>query len=285
MTSTWQWAWKTINPAVIKNDLDAVRLSMCQTLADNVDVTDGRAVLPNYITVTPKEKYQKANKGVFGFTGKNLESAYYLLKNSYMPDNPDAQRQQKLGRQIIDTFTTLKMNPPVGEGFVISTGEPALAGPRRGDPTAMYLRSFGDGMKVANKAYLLEKQNGTDHPEWLNWLTSFGDWLLAKQGEDGSFPRTFVPVTGESKNLSKLNTYNVVPYLVLMHQATGEQKYLDAALKGVKAIHPFTKKEVSVWVADYVLGGYGTGAVMAVPAHDTRDYEFAKKYNLSIENS
>lgn len=51
-------------------------------------------------------------------------------------------------------------------------------------------------------------------------------------------------------------------------------------LKGIKAINPFNNEEVPVFVADYVLGGYGTGAVMAVPAHDERDLEFAKKYNL-----
>jgi len=53
-------------------------------------------------------------------------------------------------------------------------------------------------------------------------------------------------------------------------------------LKGIKAINPATKKEISIWVADYVLAGYGTGAIMAVPAHDERDFEFAKKYNLPI---
>ncbi len=53
-------------------------------------------------------------------------------------------------------------------------------------------------------------------------------------------------------------------------------------LKGVKAINPINGKEVSVWVADYVLANYGTGAVMAVPAHDERDFEFAKKYEIEI---
>ena len=55
-------------------------------------------------------------------------------------------------------------------------------------------------------------------------------------------------------------------------------------IKGVKAINPATKEEISIWVADYVLASYGTGAIMAVPAHDARDLEFAKKYNLPIRN-
>lgn len=52
-------------------------------------------------------------------------------------------------------------------------------------------------------------------------------------------------------------------------------------LKGIKAINPATKKEIPLFVADYVLTGYGTGAIMAVPAHDERDFEFAKKHNIS----
>ncbi|MFZ1720546.1 MAG: leucine--tRNA ligase [Candidatus Moraniibacteriota bacterium] len=54
-------------------------------------------------------------------------------------------------------------------------------------------------------------------------------------------------------------------------------------LEGVEAINPFTGEAVPVFVADYVLGNYGTGAVMAVPAHDERDYEFAKKFDLAIK--
>lgn len=53
-------------------------------------------------------------------------------------------------------------------------------------------------------------------------------------------------------------------------------------LKGIKAINPINGKEVPVFIADYVLSNYGTGAIMAVPAHDERDYDFAKKYNLEI---
>jgi len=54
-------------------------------------------------------------------------------------------------------------------------------------------------------------------------------------------------------------------------------------LKGVMAINPVTKEEIPLFVADYVLGNYGTGAIMAVPAHDQRDFEFAKQFNLPIK--
>ena len=52
---------------------------------------------------------------------------------------------------------------------------------------------------------------------------------------------------------------------------------------GLKANHPFSKKEIPIWIANFVLSGYGSGALMGVPAHDERDYEFAKKYNLEIK--
>ena len=53
-------------------------------------------------------------------------------------------------------------------------------------------------------------------------------------------------------------------------------------IKGITAINPLTNQEIPIWISDYVLITYGTGAIMAVPAHDARDYEFAKKFNLPI---
>ncbi len=62
---------------------------------------------------------------------------------------------------------------------------------------------------------------------------------------------------------------------------TSENK--TGVFAGAYAIHPFTKKEIPIWIADYVLMDYGTGAVMAVPAHDERDFQFAKKFDLPIK--
>ncbi|MCX7107967.1 MAG: leucine--tRNA ligase [Methylococcales bacterium] len=61
---------------------------------------------------------------------------------------------------------------------------------------------------------------------------------------------------------------------------TMEKRGIDS---GIKALHPITGELVPVWIANFVLMGYGTGAVMAVPAHDQRDYEFAKKYGIAIK--
>ncbi|MDD2935151.1 MAG: leucine--tRNA ligase [Candidatus Pacebacteria bacterium] len=67
-----------------------------------------------------------------------------------------------------------------------------------------------------------------------------------------------------------------------MDRIEGKEKS-GVELKGIRAINPANNEEIPIFIADYVLGGYGTGAIMAVPAHDERDWEFAKKYDLKIE--
>lgn len=60
-------------------------------------------------------------------------------------------------------------------------------------------------------------------------------------------------------------------------------KKVSGAFTGAYAIHPFTGAKIPIWIAEYVLAGYGTGAIMAVPGHDSRDYAFAKHFNLPIQ--
>ena len=62
-----------------------------------------------------------------------------------------------------------------------------------------------------------------------------------------------------------------------------EKDKTGVEVKGIKAINPVNNEEIPIWIADYVLAGYGTGAIMAVPAHDERDWEFAKKYGIEIK--
>lgn len=66
-------------------------------------------------------------------------------------------------------------------------------------------------------------------------------------------------------------------------QADEEKKEKTGVDSGIKAVNPATNEEIPVWVADYVLAGYGTDAIMAVPAHDERDWEFAKKFELPMK--
>ena len=61
-------------------------------------------------------------------------------------------------------------------------------------------------------------------------------------------------------------------------------KTISGVFTGAYAEHPFTKKPVPIWIGDYVLAGYGTGAVMAVPCGDQRDYDFAKHFDIEIPN-
>ena len=72
------------------------------------------------------------------------------------------------------------------------------------------------------------------------------------------------------------NTKSEFERTELAHDKTGVK------IEGIMAINPITNKEINIYVSDYVMMNYGTGAIMAVPAHDERDYEFAKKYNIDI---
>ena len=65
-------------------------------------------------------------------------------------------------------------------------------------------------------------------------------------------------------------------------ERTELNKEKTGVFTGAYAINPVNEKEIPIWISDYVLVSYGTGAIMAVPAHDERDYEFAKKFNLDI---
>lgn len=86
------------------------------------------------------------------------------------------------------------------------------------------------------------------------------------------------------KNWPAVEEYiNVVKNKTDLQRTDLNKEKTGVVLEGVKAINPFNGEEVAVFIADYVLNSYGTGAVMAVPAHDERDWDFAKKYNLAIK--
>ncbi len=107
---------------------------------------------------------------------------------------------------------------------------------------------------------------------------------------DTIFGVTFMVLAPESELVQQLTTETqkaeVEAYLEATKKRTERERIADRRVTGVftgaYAINPFTGDEIPVWVSDYVLAGYGTGAIMAVPAHDSRDYAFARHFNLPI---
>ena len=223
----WRWAWNTLNPKVNHQDINLVERSMLDMLADRVEEKNGKSGITNWMLANAGAPLQSDRKAIMGFTGKNIEAAYFLLLDGDS-NAPTAKEHRKKGIDIINSFTKLKMSPPVGEGFNLDNGKPELALP---SDKKMYLRSFGDDMKMLLKAIRYERKNGRDHADWLAWVQSFADWLVPQQYADGGFPRTWRPVTGEVVDSSAQASYNVVPMLTLLTELTGNQNYQKAAIK------------------------------------------------------
>lgn len=107
---------------------------------------------------------------------------------------------------------------------------------------------------------------------------------------DTVFGVTFMVLAPESDYVAQLTTPEqkeaVDAYLAATKKRTERDRQSDKKVSGVfsgsYAVNPLNGKEIPIWIADYVLAGYGTGAIMAVPAHDSRDYAFAKHFGLEI---
>ena len=107
---------------------------------------------------------------------------------------------------------------------------------------------------------------------------------------DTIFGVTFMVLAPESELVAQLTTdaqrAEVDAYLEATKKRTERERIADRKVSGVfsgsYAVNPFTGDAIPVWISDYVLAGYGTGAIMAVPAHDSRDYAFARHFNLPI---
>ena len=107
---------------------------------------------------------------------------------------------------------------------------------------------------------------------------------------DTIFGVTFMVLAPESELVAQLTTpaqkKEVDAYVAAVKKRTERERIADRKVTGVfsgsYAINPLTGEDVPVWISDYVLAGYGTGAIMAVPAHDSRDYAFAKHFGLEI---
>ncbi len=161
-------------------------------------------------------------------------------------------------------------------------------------------------------AYAQRLLDGLDKIDWSpslkdiqrNWIgRSLGTEMIFKIKDsdvaleifttraDTVFGVTFMVLAPESDYVAKLTTAEqkeeVDKYLEYVSKRTererqSEVKRVTGVFSGSYAINPLNGEEIPVWISEYVLAGYGTGAIMAVPAHDSRDYAFAKKFNLPI---
>ena len=117
------------------------------------------------------------------------------------------------------------------------------------------------------------------------------DMTIFTTRADTIFGVTFMVLAPESEWVDKLTTPEqraaVDEYLAQSKKKTERERIAETrkatgVFSGSYAVNPLTKEQVPVWISEYVLSGYGTGAIMAVPAHDSRDYTFARTFNLPI---
>ncbi|MDD5912232.1 MAG: leucine--tRNA ligase [Bacteroidales bacterium] len=117
------------------------------------------------------------------------------------------------------------------------------------------------------------------------------DMVIFTTRADTVFGVTFMVLAPESEWVEKLTSEDqkeaVAEYLAMAKKKTerermAETRKVTGVFSGSYAVNPLTGDKVPVWISEYVLAGYGTGAIMAVPAHDSRDYAFAKHFNLPI---
>lgn len=160
-------------------------------------------------------------------------------------------------------------------------------------------------------AYAQRLLEGLEHINWSDALKETQrNWIGRSEGAEMRFPIadsndsivifttrcdtvfgvTFMVLAPESDYVARITTdeqkNEVADYLDQVKRRTERERIADRKVSGVfsgsYAINPLTNKKIPIWISDYVLSGYGTGAIMAVPAHDSRDYAFAKHFGLPI---
>ena len=160
-------------------------------------------------------------------------------------------------------------------------------------------------------AYAQRLLDGLDTVEWTdslketqrNWIgrsegtevqfkikDSNKEFTIFTTRADTMFGVTFMVLAPESELVAEVTTAGqkaeVDAYLDATKKRTERERIADRRVTGVfsgsYAVNPFTGENIPIWISDYVLAGYGTGAIMAVPAHDSRDYAFARHFNLPV---
>lgn len=192
---------------------------------------------------------------------------------------------------------TVLANDEVSEGVSIRGGHPVEQ--RKMRQWCLRVSAYAD--RLLNG---LEKLNWTEslketQRNWIGKSVGAEMKFQTQSGEsfdifttraDTIFGVTFMVLAPESELVEQLTTdeqrTEVEAYIQKTKSRTERERISDKSVTGVfsgsYAIHPFTNDPIPIWISDYVLAGYGTGAIMAVPAHDSRDYAFAKHFNLPI---
>jgi leucyl-tRNA synthetase len=197
---------------------------------------------------------------------------------------------------------TVLANDEVKEGYSERGGHPVVQ--KRMKQWSMRITTYADRLL-----------SDLDNLNWRNSLKeSQKNWIGKSQGcsvffringapsqqvevfttrPDTLFGVTFLTLAPEHDLVAKITTSEqkkeVEEYVVVAKNRSERERMaevdkISGVFTGAYAIHPITKENVPIWVGDYVLVGYGTGAVMSVPAHDSRDYAFAKHFNLDIKS-
>ena len=147
-----------------------------------------------------------------------------------------------------------------------------------------------DSLKDMQRNWIGKSQGAEMNFKVSNGVEEY-DMTIFTTRADTVFGVTFMVLAPESEWVEKLTTPEqkdaVEEYLAMAKKKTERERMMEArkvtgVFSGSYATNPLTGNKVPVWIGEYVLAGYGTGAIMAVPAHDSRDYAFAKHFNLPI---
>ena len=148
---------------------------------------------------------------------------------------------------------------------------------------------WSDSIKETQKNWI-GRSEGTEMQFKVAGKDGEGLFTIFTTRADTIFGVTFMVLAPESELVAQLTTAEhkaeVDEYLAYVKKRTELDRMANRNVTGVfsgsYAVNPFTGENIPIWISEYVLAGYGTGAIMAVPAHDSRDYAFAKHFNLPI---
>lgn len=227
----------------------------------------------------------------------------------------DVEKQQTLMNYRIAYLGETMVNWCAGLGTVLANDEVVNGVSERGGYPVVQKKMRQWCLRTS--AYSQRLLDGLDTIDWSdsiketqrNWIgrsegTEMEFTVKAPQGRDGEglhftifttradtiFGVTFMVLAPESELVEQLTTPEqkaaVDEYLAYVKKRTELDRMANHAVTGVftgsYAVNPFTGEDIPIWISEYVLAGYGTGAIMAVPAHDSRDYAFARHFNLPI---